>query len=124
MHTTYLDGDPKVISIFYFWDEVLNPAGDLQQQSTSAFYSNTVNVSDVFMSTLFGVLEKWLSIHLRSEGDSLTVMMVSLKATISGFTRSRSIIIFSFPLMKPHFGAGGQGGDMRSYALIVCADTK
>lgn len=28
----YLDGDAKVISIFYFGDEVLNPAGDLQQQ--------------------------------------------------------------------------------------------
>lgn len=38
----------------------------------------------------------------------LTVMQVSFKATISGFTMSRSFTIFSFPLMKPHFGAERQ----------------
>lgn len=35
----------------------------------------------------------------------LTTMMASLKATISGFTCSRSSMIFSLLLMKPHFGA-------------------
>lgn len=34
--------------------------------------------------------------------------MVSLRATISGFTLSRSVMIFSFPLMKPHFGAADE----------------
>lgn len=28
---SYLDGDAKVVPVFYFWDEMLNPAGDLQQ---------------------------------------------------------------------------------------------
>ena len=38
-------------------------------------------------------------------------MMVSLRATISGFTLSRSTMIFAFPLMKPHFGAADEKGE-------------
>lgn len=49
-----------------------------------------------------------VSISLCTGSDSLTTMMVSLRATISGFTLSRSVMIFSLPLMKPHFGAADE----------------
>lgn len=48
-------------------------------------------------------LEKRSSIHYVWK---LTTMMASLKATISGLTCSRSSMIFSLLLIKPHFGAG------------------
>lgn len=41
----YLDGDSKVIPVFYFWDEVLNPAGDLQQHSRSDQKKTQKNVT-------------------------------------------------------------------------------
>lgn len=69
---------------------------------------------------------KWLKSHIYSQTDSLTTMMVSLRATISGFTLSRSIMIFSLPLMKPHFGAEGQRGEISLFffllTLTFCAD--
>lgn len=54
-------------------------------------------------------------IHLYSDSDSLTVMMVSRKAQISGFTLCRSAKIFSFPLMKPHLGAEVGRGEIRHF---------
>ena len=58
-------------------------------------------------------------LRLYSKSSSLTVIMVSLRATISGFTRSRSIIIFSFPLMKPHFGAKRRRRRTEAFTSII-----
>lgn len=82
-----LNGDSEVVSIFYFWNEVLNPAGHLHGRAERKSRALSFFISFV------------------CQYSSLTTMMVSLRATISGFTLSRSIMIFSFPLMKPHFGA-------------------
>lgn len=111
MHTeTYLDGDAKVISIFYFGDEVQNPAGDLQRQES--FYSQN---DSLFQPNSQFYKGNCFIIHLYSDSDSLTVMMVSRKAQISGFTLCRSAKIFSFPLMKPHLGAEVGRGEIRHF---------
>lgn len=87
---SYLDGDAKVVPIFYFWDEMLNPAGDLQQNRQFNFKAPRTLKPRTFPTEI-----------------SLTEMMVSLKSTISGLTLSSSSATFSFPLIKPHFGAEG-----------------
>lgn len=38
----YLDGDAKVVSVFNFWNEVLDPAGDLRRQTLKVYFSETV----------------------------------------------------------------------------------
>lgn len=83
---------------------MLNPAGDLQFEPRALIL---ILKSFSYCSCLRA------SISPQSGSDSLTVMMVSLKATISGFTLSSTIVIFSFPLMKPHFGAEEQREQMK-----------
>lgn len=85
-----LNCNSKIISIFNFWNQMSNPARDLKKSEEKSCQTTVLENAENVSTSQF---------------CPLTVMQVSFRAIISGFTMSSNFTIRSFPLMKPHLGA-------------------